>query len=128
MSIRQPPKYWIDNFKELLRRGGVEIDDRIIAGRRNFFRVGLSGKEIIVVGASSTRIGFWGITKDIVKKAHEAGEWGAVFIDMKGDKAYWVPGPNVVKLSDSQNDNEYLFHDDILAENRAMAYAFGETV
>ena len=50
---------------------------------------------------------------------------GGVFLNLKGNIAYWVPGPNVLKLSDSRYDQQYLFHDARLAENWEMAYSFG---
>src|SRR5437667_3858645 len=125
MSSRNPPEDWIEPFKEILRKGGCEIDDEILTGARNVFRVRLNGKELIVVGAGSTKIGFWGIRIAVIEMMSRMGQWGAVFLNLKGNIAYWVPGPNVLKLSDSRYDQQYLFHDARLAENWEMAYSFG---
>jgi hypothetical protein len=79
-----------------------------------------------VVGAGSTRIGFWGIRVSVVDELIRGmDQWGAVFLNLRDNKAYWVPGANVCKLSDSTNDSQYLFHDQRLAEKWEMACSFG---
>ena len=117
---RKPPEDWVRRFKTILSRNGVSIDDTFYVGSKgNVFLARWKEQSKCIVAAGSTRIGFWGIQKSVVATMRDkACEWGALFLDMRASgKGYWVDDRNVLKVSDSTNALEYLFHAPVLDEN-----------
>jgi len=122
---RMPPENWVSRLRVILSRNGIFIDDTVLSrNKRNVFLAGWKDRSRCIVAASSTRIGFWGIQKSTISTLGTRGhDWGALFIDMRSSgKCYWVDAPNVTKVSDSSNADEYLFHASVLEENRELAH------
>ena|SRR6267143_1227269 len=121
---RKPPEYWVSRLRGFLSRNGISIDDTVLSRNRNVFLAGWRDRSKCIVAASSTRIGFWGIQKSVVSMLGAKGhEWGTLFLDMRpSGKCYWVYAPNVTKVSDYSNADEYLFHASVLEENWELVH------
>ena len=114
---KKPRKNWVNPLKDMLSRNGVSIDDTVLSRNRNVFLAGWRGRAKRIVAASSTEKGFWGIQKKVVSAPELKGhEWGALFLDIRSSKCFWVDAPNVTRVSDSSSADEYLFRTSMLEE------------
>jgi len=120
---RMPPKNWVNPLKDMLSRNGISIDDTVLSRNRNVFLAGWRGRAKRIVAASSTKIGFWGIQRKVVSAPELRGhEWGALFLDIRSSKCFWVDALNVTRVSDSSNTDEYLFRASVLEEKWDLAH------
>jgi hypothetical protein len=118
-----PPTNWVNPLKDMLSRNGISIDDTVLSRNRNVFLAGWRGRAKRIVAASSTQIGFWGIQKKVVSAPELRGhEWGALFLDIRSSKCFWVDAPNVTRVSDSSSADEYLFRASVLEENQKLVH------
>ena len=118
-----PPTNWVNPLKDMLSRNGISIDDTVLSRNRNVFLAGWRGRAKHIVAASSTQIGFWDIQKKVVSAPELRGhEWGALFLDIRSSKCFWVDAPNVTRVSDSSSADEYLFRASVLEENRKLVH------